>query len=161
MIMTLKRDQQIISDLTLKIENFINKINIGNYEDQYLKELLTEKSCKDISDITLTECHVVDCIEKNPFINAIGISQKMSITKGGISKITSKLLKKKLINTYRMEGNKKEIFYSLTPLGKEVFLIHEQLHKKAYDKIAVLLNHYTDSELKRIGDFIGELSETI
>lgn len=159
--MDLEKDQQIKNDLILKINNFINKVNSENYEDEFLKELLAEDKRKDILDITLTECHVIDCIERNPLINAIGISQKMNITKGGISKIAAKLLKKKLINTYRLEGNKKEVFYSLTPRGKEVFLIHEQLHKKAYEKIGLLLDHYTAPELKRISDFLSELSEIV
>ncbi|SDG57885.1 MarR family transcriptional regulator [Desulfosporosinus hippei] len=157
----LEREQKLKRELIVNFDRFINKINMENHENEYLKELLGEEQYKNISDITLTECHVIDCIERNPLINAIGISQKMNITKGGISKISSKLLKKKLIKIYRQEGNKKEIFYSLTPLGREVFLVHEKLHEKLYQRANLFLDRFTDEELKKIIEFISGLSEII
>ncbi|MCB8815312.1 MarR family transcriptional regulator [Desulfosporosinus shakirovi] len=157
----LEREQKLKRELIVNFDRFINKINMENHENEYLKELLGEEQYKNISDITLTECHVIDCIERNPLINAIGISQKMNITKGGISKISSKLLKKKLIKIYRQEGNKKEIFYLLTPLGREVFLVHERLHEKLYQRANLFLDRFTAEELKKIIEFISGLSEII
>lgn len=158
---SLERKEELKRELIINFDSFMNKISMENHENEYLKELLGEEKYKNISDITLTECHVIDCIERNPLINAIGISQKMNITKGGISKISSRLLKKKLIQIYRREGNKKEIFYSLTPLGREVFLVHEKLHEKLYQKADLFLDSFTDGELKKINEFISGLSEII
>lgn len=158
---SLERKEELKRELIINFDSFMNKISMENHENEYLKELLGEEKYKNISDITLTECHVIDCIERNPLINAIGISQKMNITKGGISKISSRLLKKKLIQIYRREGNKKEIFYSLTPLGREVFLVHEKLHEKLYQKADLFLDGFTDGELKKINEFISGLSEII
>ncbi|SHH93047.1 DNA-binding transcriptional regulator, MarR family [Sporobacter termitidis DSM 10068] len=161
--MKLEENQQIKGALVAKMDQFINKVSAESYdyEEEYLKEALKSEKYPDLPGMTLTECHVIDCIERNPLINAIGISQKMNITKGGISKITARLLKKGLIRIYRLEGNRKEIFYALTPLGKKVYLIHEQLHAKIYKKIDSVLDRYTETELKTIGDFIGRVSEIV
>ncbi len=158
-----KDNKSAYQTLAEGVDYLINKIMIENheYEESYLKKVLTEEQYKNLSDISLTECHIIDCIERNPLTNAVGIAQRMNITKGGISKITSKLLKKNLIEIYRMEGNKKEMFYALTPLGKELFYVHKLMHDQIHEKISRHLTRYTEDEIRIISRFIGDLTEMI
>ena len=60
------------------------------------------------------------------------------MTRGAISKITKKLIKKGVIESYQKSDNKKEIYFRLTKSGKAVYEIHENLHKKFQkrDKVA-------------------------
>lgn len=155
-----KSEHQALAE---RVDQFISRIMMENYEyeEKYLKKVLTEEKYKSLSDISLTECHIIDCIERNPLTNAVGIAQKMNITKGGISKITAKLLKKGLIEIYRMEGNKKELFYALTPLGKELFYVHKLMHDKIHEIIAGRLTRYTEGEIRIISRFFGELIELV
>ena len=161
--MNSQNDHATRNTLIGHIDGLLNKAGMyhsGN-EKAHLKELLGKEKYEHLVDITIVECHVIDCIERNPLINAVGISQKMNVTKGGISKITAKLLKKGLIQIYRMEGNKKEIFYSLTPLGKEVFIVHEQLHTALHQRFDLLLGRYSDAELNIISTFLKDFSEMV
>ncbi len=152
-----------------KIElNFmLNKMTVlfdainGTIQDheKSLNDLLIEDDCKikDIKSLMLSEFHVIDCIGKNRLCNTTFISQQLNMTKGAISKITVKLLDKELIEASRLENNKKEIYYTLTASGKEVFNIHEKLHEIENKKLVDLFSKYNKEELSTINNFIDDL----
>lgn len=74
-----------------------------------------------------------------------------------ISIILQANFKKDLIKGNRLENNKKDIYYSLTTLGKEVFKIHEILHGNEHDKFVKILNHYDKYSLVIINKFSDDL----
>ena len=45
-----------------------------------------------------------------------------------------------------MLDNQKEIFFSLTESGNEIYKAHEKLHKQAEEKWLLLLDGYTKSK---------------
>ncbi|NRT90288.1 MarR family transcriptional regulator [Clostridium beijerinckii] len=145
----------------------INKLvaafeHINNSMDSHgdeIKNLLIQYNHKDLYDmgLMLSEVHVIDCIGKNQLINATFISKELNMTKGAISKITSKLLKKELIKGNHLENNKKEIYYTLTTRGKEVFKVHEILHKIESEKFVKILSKYDKEELSIISSFLDDL----
>lgn len=56
-----------------------------------------------------------------------------------------------------MENNKKEIYYTLTAQGKEVFKVHEILHKIESEKFVKILSKYDKEELSIISSFLDDL----
>ena len=65
-----------------------------------------------------------------------------------------------------MLDNQKEIFFSLTESGNEIYKAHEKLHKQAEEKWLLLLDGYTKEEqdfyskvykgcLRSFGNIIG------
>lgn len=56
-----------------------------------------------------------------------------------------------------MENNKKEIYYTLTAQGKEVFKIHEILHENEYEKFIKILSEYDKEGLTIINNFLDDL----
>lgn len=122
-----------------------------------LQQLLKEDRNVSISELSLTECHVIACITtmKNP--NGISIAAELKMTRGGISKIAARLLQKNLITTYKDEKNQKIIYYKLTPLGEKVNQIHEKLHKENHDSIEAIANSYSIEEQRIILKFIKDL----
>lgn len=156
--MKIGENQYLVKDISESVERLFHQIRTGNLDEQFLREIMSEYDCTGFEDITLTECHVIDCIENNPQMNAVGISRIMSITKGGISKVTAKLLRKHLIEAYRLEGNRKEIFYRLTPLGKRAFKIHQTVHARAQSQLQTFLEGYSEGDLSCIKDFIEKMN---
>ena len=82
-------------------------------------EKIIEKMHKDrlgsiLDDYTYSEMHCIDNIGQLEYPNVTKISKQMEMTKGGISKIISKLQKKGLIETYNNGENKKEKYFTLT-----------------------------------------------
>lgn len=129
------------------------------HNKQRLQQLLKEERNVSISELSLTECHVIACITtmKNP--NGISIATELKMTRGGISKIAARLLQKNLITTYKDEQNQKIIYYKLTPLGEKVNQIHEKLHKENHDFIESIANSYSIEEQRIILKFIRDLQD--
>jgi len=154
-------------NVKFEIDLTINKLiaafdHINNSVDSHeneIKNLLIKYDYKDLYDmgLMLSEIHVIDCIGKNQLPNATFISKELSMTKGAISKVTSKLLKKELIRGNHLENNKKEIYYTLTAQGKEVFKAHEILHKIEHEKFVKILSQYDKEGLSIINSFLDDL----
>lgn len=157
----MKNNELQIQDLIHKCETLVYYVNdIEGYEKKILQEILNKQGWKELQDVSISvaECHVIDCIERNGMINTTAISQKLAITKGGISKITAKLIKKNMIEVKRLENNQKETYYTLTPLGKKIFRVHEILHEQIAKKFATIFSAYSHEELKFASKFLGDLT---
>ena len=85
------------------------------------------------------------------------IAEKLSMTRGGISKIANSLIEKKLITTYKDDSNQKKIFYKLTSLGEKINIIHNELHKENHNFLLKIASNYTPQEQDIIIKFIKEL----
>lgn len=135
---------------------------LNNYveiHEKSLKESLVEYNYKDIfnKNLMLSEFHVIDCIGKNQLPNATFIAKELDMTKGAISKISAKLLQKGLIRADRLENNKKEIYYTLTALGREAFKVHKELHEVENKKLIDIINKYRKEEKITISNFLDDL----
>ncbi|HWQ76019.1 MAG TPA: MarR family transcriptional regulator [Syntrophomonas sp.] len=147
-----------------KVYALINQISSENHEESAWLSLIENDfpdRYKELAGISLAECHVIDYIGRNNFTNATGISSGLRITKGGISKITARLLQRELIEARHVDGNKKEKLYSLTPSGHKVFMLHAKLHALSYDKIKVLMESFSTEELKIINRFLDGLAKAL
>lgn len=144
-----------------KIETLMTKLTLGNHEEEEWHTLLSESDLAYKDQVTLSECHIIDYIGKNRLTNAIGIATNMNITKGGVSKITARLVKKGFIEVHRLEGNRKEIFFTLTNEGKKIYELHDKLHVRVCQRITDLFDSYTESELQAISRFFSELTDIV
>jgi len=154
-----------------RIQNLISELEVlryqlndlEEYEEQALKNVLVEQGHEELRhvSISLMECHVIDCIERNAMSNTTAIAKRLNITKGGISKITTKLIKKNLIEAYRVTNNQKEIYYQLKPLGRKVFELHEILHKEAEEVLINFFSAYSQDELAFVSRLLGDITAAI
>lgn len=149
------------TDVTInKLVTVFERISnlMGRHEEE-VRNLLLKNNYTEIHNMSLilSEIHVIDCIGKSQLTNSTFISKELNMTKGAISKITSKLLKKELIKGNHLENNKKEIYYTLTTQGKEVFKIHEILHKNEHEKFVKILSEYNKEVLSTINNFLDDL----
>lgn len=134
--------------------------NMEAYQKGLLQELLDHEDYEELRtlNLSLAEYHVIDCIGRDDPVNVTAIAKKLKFTKGGISKITAKLLNKALIEARRRENNQKEIYYSLKPLGFKAFQLHDVLHRKAREDFQTVLTGFNHEELKVISRFLGEFA---
>ncbi|MEK8126571.1 MarR family transcriptional regulator [Paenibacillus filicis] len=125
------------------------------YEDSInsvLQEELRQLIDPDIS-LNMTEIHVISCIGHHEPINVTSLADRMELSKGNISKITYKLLKRGWVRRTQLNDNKKEIYFRLTSPGKKLFAIHEQLHRKEQLRLYGFLDGFSESELVFIRRF--------
>lgn len=152
-----KFEMDITINKLVTVFEYISNMMDGHEEE--VRNLLLKNDYKDIQNMSLllSEIHVIDCIGKSQLTNSTFISKELNLTKGAISKITSKLVKKELIKGNHLENNKKEIYYTLTTKGKEVFNIHEILHKNEHEKFVKILSKYNKEALSTINNFLDDL----
>ncbi|KQL44997.1 MarR family transcriptional regulator [Brevibacillus choshinensis] len=121
-------------------------------EDDEERKWLVE-NCKNpvivdlLKEMTVMELHVLDAIGRFEPVNGITISKQFSIPKGSVSKITRRMLARKLIETEYLPNNKKEILFRITPLGKELFDLHRALHERIEYGVTTFLQKYKPEEL--------------
>ncbi|MEJ8547613.1 MarR family transcriptional regulator [Brevibacillus borstelensis] len=116
--------------------------------DQLLAEISQlAPGCESCKNLSLTELHVIQSIGQGGHLNVTAISQKIGVTKSAISKITTKLMQKGLIERYQLHDNQKEVYFRLSGQGETVFSIHERHHRKIGDEWKSFLGRYAEEEL--------------
>ena len=71
-----------------------------------------------------SEIHCIEYIERNEDSNVTKLAESFYVTRGAISKLTKKLIKKGLIESYQKPDNQKEIYFRLTSQGKAINKVH-------------------------------------
>lgn len=141
----------VITDLLFSINAGLEELELYNIT----------KADEILKDYTISEMHCIDNIERIEQANVTKVSKAMNVTRGGISKLVKKLIKRGAIETYTLETNRKEIYFKLTSLGKRVFLAHEKMHKDWYKKDGEFFSQYTDKELQSTGKILAEYNELL
>ncbi|OKP74629.1 MarR family transcriptional regulator [Paenibacillus sp. P3E] len=103
-----------------------------------------------LQESTVMMLHVIDAIGKLEPVNGASISKEFGIPKGSVSKVTRRLLEKGIISTEFLPDNKKEVLFRTTALGREVFELHQALHRQMNIGIQLFLERYTEEELSFI-----------
>ncbi|WP_156857461.1 MarR family transcriptional regulator [Oceanobacillus sp. AG] len=96
----------------------------------------------------MTSVHVIDCIGNNEPINNTSIAEKMNLSKASISKISSNLIKEGYIKRSQMNDNKKEVYFYLSPKGRQIFELHTMMHEKIERRFINVFDSFSESELQ-------------
>lgn len=132
----------------------------------HLKDERTDSSHKKVleenglDNYSLTELHVIHCIGEESMRNLTTISEYMSMTRGAVSKICSRLQKKGAIEKIKLADNQKEIFFILTAEGERLFYAHEVLHQQSQAKWSALFEQYDQQEKQAIKRFFSDVVDS-
>ncbi len=124
-------------------------------DEKTLNEII--KKNYDLDYISITEFYIISYIGKEEKVNGIKLSEKVGMTRGGISKAISSLIKKELIISYKDDENKKKIYYKLTPLGKKIYEIHKCKNEERNKQIINKISQYDKQEKDVIIKFIKDM----
>ncbi|HDR7737718.1 TPA: MarR family transcriptional regulator [Bacillus thuringiensis] len=105
-----------------------------------------------------SEVHCIEYIENNADSNVTKLAEAFYVTRGAISRMTKKLIQKGLIESYQKSENKKEIYFRLTEEGKEIYKIHEDLHKEFQERDKAVFEQVTEEEFDSIISFVEKYS---
>ena len=101
-----------------------------------------------------SEVHCIEYIGRNADSNVTKLAESFYMTRGAMSKITQKLIKKGVIDSYQKPDNKKEIYFRLTEQGKAVYKIHEGLHKEYQERDKAVFEQLTGEQLDSMVSFV-------
>ncbi|OIK08324.1 MarR family transcriptional regulator [Bacillus sp. MUM 13] len=105
-----------------------------------------------------SEVHCIEAIEKNGDTNLTKLAESLYMTRGAISKLTKKLIKKDLIESYQKPDNKKEIYFRLTEQGRDIYNIHEELHKEFRERDKDVFEQVTEEQFDSMLSFVEKYS---
>lgn len=125
------------------------------FRDLYSKMVFLNRIMEDsLVGYTSSEVHCIEYIELNVDSNVTKLAQAFYMTRGAISKLTKKLIEKGIIEGYQKPANKKEIYFQLTEKGKEVYRIHDALHKEFRERDKVVFDQVTSEQLELMLRFV-------
>lgn len=122
----------------------------------WLNKLKMENSFKDYKS---SEVHCIEYIGRNSDSNVTKLAESFYMTRGAISKMTKKLIKKGAIESYQRADNKKEIYFRLTEEGQEIYKVHEKLHKEFQDRDKAVFEHVTEEQFDLMLSFIEKYNK--
>jgi len=140
----LSKAEQIIKDF----RDLYNKM-------VFLNKFKMEESLKEYKS---SEVHCIDYIGKNVDSNVTKLGESFYMTRGAMSKITKKLMNKGIIESYQKPDNKKEIYFRLTPQGKAIYRIHEELHQEFQDRDKAIFEQVTEEQFDIMFSFVENYS---
>lgn len=129
---------------------------IMGFRDLYNKMVWLNKDKMEdsLKGYTSTEVHCIEYIENNSDSNVTKLAETFYMTRGAISKLTQKLIKKGLIVSYQKSDNKKEIYFKLTQQGKEIYNIHADLHKEFQERDKAVFEQVTEEQFDSVLSFV-------
>ena len=101
-----------------------------------------------------SEVHLIEYIGKNVDSNVTKLAESFYVTRGAISKMTMKLIKKGLIESYQKPGNKKEIYFRLTKRGQVISKIHEEMHQAFQERDKAVFEQVTEEQFDSMLGFL-------
>ena len=105
-----------------------------------------------------SEVHCIEYIGRNVDSNVTKLAESFYMTRGAISKMTKKLIKKGIIESYQKPDNKKEIYFRLTEQGKVINKVHEQLHKEFQERDKAVFEQVTEEQFDIMLSFVEKYS---
>lgn len=106
-----------------------------------------------------SEIHTITSIGKLEMPNVTAIANHLKLTRGAVSKITKRLSRAGLIETYMIPENNQKIFFRLTDSGKELFDEHEVRHGLWLERDNTFLNTYSNEEIIFIMGFMKNFND--
>lgn len=98
--------------------------------------LVEEKNLHDHGiDISMTEVHILEAIEKSESNMMTAIAKKLMVTQGTLSVSTSKLVKKGYVERVKDESDKRIVRLVLTKKATHVLEAHDTFHEEMIEKL--------------------------
>lgn len=99
----------------------------------------------------LSEIHIIDAIGKNENINITNLAKLQGITRGAVSQMIKKLVRKGVVMKSISPETENEVVLTLTRKGRDVFEKHRQYHAELNQKIADLLSEAPEDTIVCLG----------
>ena len=121
----------------------------------WLNKVKMEDSLKGYNS---SEVHYIEYIGRNVESNVTKVAESFYMTRGAISKMTKKLIKKGIIESYQKPDNKKEIYFKLTEQGQAIYKVHEELHKEFQARDKAVFEQITEEQFDSMLSFVEKYS---
>jgi DNA-binding MarR family transcriptional regulator len=130
----------------------------GDSERDYMVEHIPKRLEAVARRLPTLSMHLLAQIAEGP-VSVVGLAARAHQLKGTVSKHVQRLVEAGLVERVPIPGNRKEVTLELTPDGKLVTKVHEQLHEEMKRGVVDFLSRYSNAELsvlaKVLNDFLA------
>lgn len=105
-----------------------------------------------------SEVHCIEYIGKNVDSNVTKLAESFYMTRGAISKLTNKLIKKGIIESYQKPENKQKIYFRLTERGQAIYKSHEEMHQVYQERDKIVFEQVTEEQFNSMLRFVENYS---
>lgn len=142
-IMHLRASRQSVSDEQRWIQGVI--------KDEHLRAIVPK--------LSIVSMHIATALLGGE-MTGIELARQLNVTRGGITRAAKSLASFDLIQDRKHEGDKKKIYYSLTPAGKQVAVAHRQMHEKMDQAFMKQMDqHYSPEQLAQFSEMLDQISQ--
>ncbi|WP_152392970.1 MarR family transcriptional regulator [Paenibacillus guangzhouensis] len=134
-------------------------------ERHNLIKTMEEKKYKFMRENTFMEVHCIDLIEKMQDPNVSKLARSFQVTRGAISKVTKRLIEMGAIERYQRPENKKEIYFRLTDIGRDIYKEHEMMHETRIERDSSFFSPLSEVEkdqmIQMLHKIYGQITEEL
>lgn len=105
------------------------------------------------------EVHTIQYIGDHPTANVTQIAKAQYVTRGAVSKMTQRLMKRDLIQRYQKPDNKKALYFRLTSAGEKVYQIHAQLSRGFQQRDQSVFENVAPAEIQATLAFLEHYNQ--
>ncbi len=106
--------------------------------------------------LSLSEIHVLEAIQKVTPPTMSLIAKKLRITVGTLTTAVKRLVKKGYVSRYQDEADRRKVYLKLTASAKEILKAHEQFHQ---EMIEAVLKEMKDNQIPILIHSLSKLLE--
>jgi DNA-binding MarR family transcriptional regulator len=118
------------------------------------KEMKTARDYGSGVPLYHAEVHLLDTISQHGDENGKELAARIGVTKGAVAQIVKKLTEKRLIESYQIPENKKEIYFRLSELGKQAVRGHKKYHEQLNASLFAYIEELGESDVAVIMEFL-------
>ena len=105
-----------------------------------------------------SEIHTVDAIGRNRDINITGLAAEQGVTKGAVSQMIDRLVKKGLVVKTVLSRSDTEVALNLTEDGEKVFAMHQDQHREMFEYMNHTLSDISERDIQIFSDIMNRLN---
>ena len=143
------------------MDDFIKKmdeamVHLCNY-DRMLDAKRRDYGCG--IAMSVREIRTLEILGNYPERNATELAELAGLQKGSFSKLVRRFEQWGLAERYQNAENRKEIFFRLTPLGRQAYDGHYRFHAQTSAETYAYFHQYTEQEQAGILTFIDHYTQ--
>lgn len=129
--------------------------------NKYNQKIKTAKTYGTEDLLYSAEVHMIEIIGSYETITTTKLAKTLGITKGAVSQITHKLLKKNLIVKIPSTEKNNEVLISLTDKGRIVYSYHQNMHRKMMERIDSIICDLSDEGKTALVQIVQVIDESL
>jgi len=104
-----------------------------------------------------SDIHTVFEVHRQPGCSLTALAERLQVSKPAASKFAKKMLALGYLLKEHLEGNRKEVAFSLTIKGEAAIKAHADFERRAFAPLRRIEKELSPRERELIRDFLGEL----